>query len=391
VDAARRARRLHLDADMVSSSAFSTAHPRVTFLACRPDAREHEIASQRHVAERLAALLGCAFAEAHDETGTLRGPLGYVVPNDTLDSIERAHALGVHGEDDLYGGVVPFPFVATKAITHPLVAPDAAAPTGWQPSFAERVRDVVLPGFSAFSIDDARSAGRRLLRGGEVRVKLASGIGGAGQSVAHDEAELDDQLGTLGAAGIAQHGVVLERNLAKLRTHSVGLLQVGGQRTSYFGTQRTTRNRHGHEVYGGSSLTLARGGLEGLDPLTTDRGVRRAIMQAAAYHAAALESFDGMFASRCNYDIAEGRDATGAEHSGVLEQSWRLGGASGAEVAALEALRDDPARTMVRASTTELHRSDVALPAGATLYYPGIDPHLGPIVKYAEVHVDDRA
>jgi len=376
---------------MVSSSTFSTAHPRVTFLACRAGAREHEIASQRRVAERLAALLGRAFEEARDETDSLCGPLGYAVPNDTLNSIERAHALGIHSEDDLYGGVVPHPFVATKAITHPLIASDAAAPAGWQPSFAERVRDVVLPGFSAFSINDARSAGRRLLQGGDVRVKLASGIGGAGQSVARNEAELDAQLGALGAAAIAQHGVVLERNLAELRTHSVGVLQFGGQRTSYFGTQRTTCNRHGHQVYGGSSLTLARVGLDGLAPLTHDVGVQRAIAQAAAYHAAALESFDGMFASRCNYDIAEGRDATGADHSGVLEQSWRLGGASGAEVAALEAFRDDPSRTTVRASTTELHRSDVALPAGATLYYSGVDPHLGPIVKYAEVDADARA
>jgi len=367
------------------------SHTRVTFLACRSGAREHEVASQRRIAERLAMLLGCAFEEARDEAGLLRGPIGYAVPNDTLDSVERAHALGIHGEDDLYGGVVPFPFVATKAITHPLVKPQAAAPPGWQPSFADRVRDVVLPGFTAFSLDDARSAGRRLLARGDVRVKLASGIGGAGQSVARDEAELDAQLAALGAPEIARHGVVLERNLAALRTHSVGLLQVGGLRTSYFGTQRTTLNRHGHEVYGGSSLTVARGGLDVLERLTTDRGVHRAIAQAAAYHAAALESFAGMFASRCNYDIAEGHDEAGQAHSGVLEQSWRLGGASGAEVAALEAFRSDPSRTTVRTSTTELHRADAALPDGATLYYSGVDPHLGPIVKYAEVHADDRA
>ena len=367
------------------------SHSRVTFLACRPGAREHEIASQRRIAERLAALLGCTFEEAHDEAGHLRGPIGYAVPNDTLDSVERAHALGIRAEDDLYGGVVPFPFVATKAITHPLVTARSAAPRGWQPGFAERVQDVVLPGFSAFSLDDARSAGRRLLSRGDVRVKLASGIGGAGQSVARDEAELDAQLAALGESAVARHGVVLERNLAELRTHSVGLLQVGGLRASYFGTQRSTRNRHGAEVYGGSSLTVARGGLEVLERLTTDRGVHRAIAQAAAYHEAAIESFAGMFASRCNYDIAEGHDQAGQAYSGVLEQSWRLGGASGAEVAALEAFRDDPSRTMVRTSTTELHRADVSLPEGATLYYSGVDPHLGPIVKYAEVHVDDRA
>jgi hypothetical protein len=363
----------------------------VTFLACRSGAREHEVASQRRIAERLAMLLGCAFEEARDEAGLLRGPIGYAVPNDTLDSVERAHALGIHGEDDLYGGVVPFPFVATKAITHPLVTPQAAAPPGWQPSFADRVRDVVLPGFTAFSLDDARSAGRRLLARGDVRVKLASGIGGAGQSVARDEAELDAQLAALGAPEIARHGVVLERNLAALRTHSVGLLQVGGLRTSYFGTQRTTLNRHGHEVYGGSSLTVARGGLDVLERLTTDRGVHRAIAQAAAYHAAALESFAGMFASRCNYDIAEGHDEAG---QAIRVCSSNRGGSAVRAVPRSRRsrrFRSDPSRTTVRTSTTELHRADAALPDGATLYYSGVDPHLGPIVKYAEVHADDRA
>jgi hypothetical protein len=73
---------------------------------------------------------------------------------------------------------------------------------------------------------------------------------------------------------------------------------------------------------------------------------------------------------------------------GVLEQSWRIGGASGAEVAALEALNDDPALQGVRASTTEVHGPDVPVPDGAILYFSGVDDHLGPITKYAELHRD---
>ena len=95
-----------------------------------------------------------------------------------------------------------------------------------------------------------------------------------------------------------------------------------------------------------------------------------------------------MFASRSNYDVAEGRDATGQQRIGVLEQSWRLGGASGAEVAALEALSDDPALQTVRASTTEVHGPDAPIPDGATLYFSGVDDRLGPITKYAQVHRD---
>ena len=77
-------------------------------------------------------------------------------------------------EDDLFGGVVPHPFVATKAITHPLVEPDAAAPEGWSHGFARRVRSVVLPGFTAFTLQDARKAGLRLLERGPVRLKPAA-------------------------------------------------------------------------------------------------------------------------------------------------------------------------------------------------------------------------
>ena len=79
--------------------------------------------------------------------------------------------------------------------------------------------------------------------------------------------------------------------------------------------------------------------LRGARRLPLEDGAQRAIRSARAYHEAALACFTGMFASRCNYDVAEGRDASGRRWFGVLEQSWRLGGASGAEVAALEASR----------------------------------------------------
>jgi hypothetical protein len=366
-------------------AAASTAHTRVSFLACRAGGREHELAAQRGVAERLAVLLGCRFAGDAD-TAAPSAAIGYAVPNDTLTSLDAARRWGIRSEADLFGGVVPFPFVATKTITHPLVAPGAAAPAGWCGEFAERVAAVVLPGRSVFSLDDARRAGRRLLRGGPVRLKLASGVGGSGQSVARDAAQLDAQLAALDAAEITAHGMVLERNLADARTFSIGVLRVGLLQASYFGTQCTTRNRHGDEVYGGSTITLARGGLDALEPLAGDADVRRAIALARTYHTAAFACFTGMFASRCNYDVVQGRDAQGRPLAGVLEQSWRIGGASPAEVAALQALCDDPGRTQVRASSVEVHAPDAVVPEGATLYFRGVDEHVGPITKYAWVH-----
>ena len=372
---------------MASERPPITSHRRVTYLAFRTDAREHDRATQRGIAARLAAMMRCDFDEVSGIAASSTAGLGYVVPDVTITSLETARALGIHGEEDLFGGVVPFPFVATKTISHPLIGSAAAAPPGWQVDFPERVRDVALPGWSVFSLSDARTAGRRLLQGGDVRIKLASGIGGSGQSIAHGEAELDAQLAAIGPAAFSD-GVVVERNLVDVRTYSVGLVRVGSLRASYIGTQRTTRSRRGKEVYGGSSIQVARGGFDALEPLALEDGARRAIAMARAYHDAALACFGGMLASRSNYDVAEGRDPAGRQCIGVLEQSWRIGGASGAEVAALEALNDNPALQTVRASTTEVHAPDVPIPEGATVYFSGLDNHLGPITKYAQVHRD---
>ena len=58
---------------MASAWPAITSQRQVTFLACRTDAREHELATQRGVALRLAALMGCRFDEVrHVAT---RGPV----------------------------------------------------------------------------------------------------------------------------------------------------------------------------------------------------------------------------------------------------------------------------------------------------------------------------
>ena len=105
--------------------------------------------------------------------------------------------------------------------------------------------------------------------------------------------------------------------------------------------------------------------------------VALAIDQARAYDAAASECFDGLYASRRNYDVAQGKDGAGSWVSGVLEQSWRLGGASGAEIGALEAFRADPSLRIVRAMTREVYGEAPELPAGAVVYYSGVDASVG--------------
>ncbi len=208
---------------------------------------------------------------------------------------------------------------------------------------------------------------------------------GQGQVTIESEKALGDWLGTEDLSRLAECGLVLEEDLADVDTYSVGLAQVGDLLVSYVGTQVTTPNAKGEEVYGGSQLLFARGGFDSLMALDLPQPIRLAIIQASQYDAAALECFPGLFASRRNYDVAEGTNARGKRCSGVLEQSWRLGGATGAEIAALEAFRQRPELMQVRASTVERYGAFDPPPAEATVYFHGVDEVEGPMLKFAVV------
>ena len=93
---------------MASERPPITSHRRVTYLACRTDAREHDRATQRRLAARLAALMGCEFDELK---GTATGPtvdLGYVVPDVTITSLDTARALVETLRDDGAYDVRPY-------------------------------------------------------------------------------------------------------------------------------------------------------------------------------------------------------------------------------------------------------------------------------------------
>lgn len=356
----------------------------VVTYSCKTDLCSHEIATQANLAERIAAVRGNSYGGNYDPACPYDRPL-YFVPNDTLIRPEMDGMLEIGGVEDLFGGVVPYAFAATKTITHALPPSATRFPEGWSEEFGRRVHDVVLPGYSVFSRRDALAAGRILLARGPIRVKKPSGIGGLGQSMVSRIEQLEDELERLDAKEMERIGLVLERNLVQPETRSVGQVRVGEFLITYCGTQRLTANNRGSEVYGGSDLIIVRGDFDDLLQLPLGQQVHVAISQARTYHAAAMACFRGMFASRCNYDIAQGVDEDGRWYSGVLEQSWRIGGASGAEIAALEAFRDDPSLSVVRASTTEIYGENPVLPPGAAVYFQGHDDRVGPLTKYARL------
>ncbi|WP_444816001.1 DUF3182 family protein [Stutzerimonas frequens] len=348
--------------------------------ANRPNEPQHERVVHAALAERLAALLGLTYGGDYDPTRRYEAQ-PYLVPSGTVVGMREAQALGLCGEADLFGGVVPQAFVETKAITHPLIRPDAAAPVGWSRDFSTQVKGSVLAGYSVFSLEDARDAGRRLLHEGSVRIKPVRATGGRGQQRVDDSDALDQALFALDEQELAEYGLVLEAHLEHVTTFSVGQVRVGGRLASYYGTQRLTEDNAGNEVYGGSDLVVVDGDFEALLALDLTETTRLAVSQAQVYDEAASACYRNFFASRRNYDIAQGIDGRGQPRSGVLEQSWRIGGASSAEIAALELFRQGTGARVVRASSLEIYGRERPAPAGATILYQGQDDEVGFVTK----------
>jgi hypothetical protein len=341
----------------------------------------HEGATHRVVAERIAALLGLPFGGACGEGAAAGG--SYLVPRAPLCGPLAALRHGIEGEHDLLGSWVHEAWMATKAIVHPLVSDEAQAPAGWPRLLAREAMALTLRGRTAFCAEDALEAGRELLRLGPVRLKPAGADGGRGQTVVRDSAGLEAAIAALCAGGVLAEGLVLEEDLEDVTTWSVGQLRLPGRTISYWGTQSLTVNNRGEPAYGGSSLFVVPDGFDALLARPLDAECRDAIRRAIAFDRLADRHLVGMVASRRNYDVACGRAADGSRRAGVLEQSWRVGGATPAEIAALEAFVRQPHLRAVRARCVEIHGASPFVPDGATVYYRGDDPELGPLTKYA--------
>ncbi|SDN63092.1 DUF3182 family protein [Pseudomonas jinjuensis] len=352
------------------------------------DAAPDEVRSNLALAAWLAEVQGLEFGGAYDPLAHASRRL-YWVPTQTLVGPAMLKRTGVHGPLDLFGGYVEHAFIASKAIAHPLVQRPSAVPKGWNATFAERVRDVVLDGCTVFRRSDAMRAGSARLAEGPLRLKPVGACGGHGQRVAKDADELAEALDGYDDV-LLEEGLVLEQDLAEVDTHSVGQVLINGFLMSYHGHQSQASQASGESVYGGSDLLLVRGDFDSLLALDLAAEVRLAIEQARIFDVAAHQQFPRFFASRRNYDIARGIDHRGRRRSGVLEQSWRIGGASSAEIAALEAFVADPGLHAVRASSFET-RQDKTLPPGAREIYRGSDAAGGFLLKYAmvETHVSD--
>src|SRR5204863_1577559 len=166
--------------------------------------------------------------------------------------------------------------------------------------------------------------------------------------VIHTTDELARVLSEMPNSELATYGLVFEENLRDVKTLSVGLIDLNGFVLSYYGKQRKTRDNNDNVVYGGSDLVCVRGSWEDLLRVVVDENVRDGVLQAKSYDEA-TSAYPGFVASRRNYDIGQGFDIEGGWRSGVFESSWRLGGASPAELLATAAFIEDPDLSILEA------------------------------------------
>lgn len=93
----------------------------------RGHASLHETMTREEIVHRVAELKGCPFAEEMPQS--LWPKHTYLIPSDTLHA-DAAQRLGVRGEDDLLGGVVPYPLWPQRPSPTPWCPPQRRRPRG---------------------------------------------------------------------------------------------------------------------------------------------------------------------------------------------------------------------------------------------------------------------
>lgn len=288
----------------------------------------------RAIAHRIAGILD---GEVIQDGRDVSAPT-FVVPYAAVTTAAaREHRIS--GNGDVYGGIVRESEQADKAALHKLIRTDAQYPNWYSPRFADSITQMTLPGFTAFSVEDAMQAFYALTRSGmTVRCKDPSNTGGVGQAKVETGDELEAFVSEF-CNGIARKGVVIETDVTDPSTATVGRLDLLGQHYSWFG--RPYDVQHGGQTrFGGNELTVVRGGFDALLPHISERADVVAIEQSAHV----LSAYDrfGVVIPRGALDVVQGTTENGGFVSGITDPSFRPSGSSAAELKAVEALSAHP-------------------------------------------------
>jgi hypothetical protein len=309
----------------------------------------------------------------------------------------------IESEKDFLGGIVPRYHHSTKAIMHPLVSREAACPLGWSHEFSEELvhLDLVLPGFTVFNIEDIRTAFNDLSYKGvyQIRLKDPLGVLGMRQFVVTSFQELEqfisDQI--VDNDQLQQYGLVVEENLCSedLKTYSVSFVTIGSHQVQCIGVQRFSQG-----LYSGTDLVIMQTGKRILPELLAQVGIfnnedaQVIIDKALLFRALLNKHIPEIKIARFNLDIVSGIASIYSNGTcelvkrfALLEQSFRVGGASAAEIWGLEYLLYYPSVDAVCASTYYRYGDEAyQTVSGEENLYCGVHNRLGAISISVKVH-----
>lgn len=335
------------------------------------------------VAREIATILGRPFYGEIALDSLVSAKEHYVVPVKTIRK-EEAMALGLNDAGDFYGVVVDHLGHVGKAILHE--TKEAKTPKFYSKMFAAMVEDLVLPGATAFSFEQALEAGVELTgRFGQTRLKQTDKSDGQGQFEIKNSRDLERALNEVGEAEVQSKGIVLEPNLMNRITISVGFAQIGEEK---FGTLVEQRNDidpdDSRDRFLGGYLVVARGGMEKLLPLCSSETERRAVRTATKF----VDKYSGLdpIISRISLDYLVGETVRGRQSlAGITDITGRLGGNCPALVLAIKEMKNRPELTHMRGETRLNYTGKpLAFDEGAEVFID--DPTLRITAKVDEHH-----
>lgn len=314
--------------------------------------------TQQLLSQRLATLLNLQLVTPKEPFApdSLEPSECFYVPNHTLLP-QEADALSIKSLHDLYGGVVPYAFLLNKTLSHPIHHLSMDSPEGWNNDLALALQPYVLKGRSAFNTQDALWTAEGLIHNGPLRIKLASANAGRGQWIVNNHEEVVDLLNQAQYQPFFEQGVIFEEALHNTVTFTIGQTEIGNHIISYCGEQEVTMDLKDQPAYGGSAISVVRGGYDQLESALIFDQHKEALRLVQQYERHIFNAFPQIYASRRNYDVLQGTNANGHKCLSVIDHSWELGGASMAELLALEAFAADSSLHRIRTWTKERYVS----------------------------------
>jgi hypothetical protein len=307
-----------------------------------------------YLAAHLATIIGGKYVDGIEYPNAGQPGIDMtLMPYDSVDPSEPI-ANRVEGDSGIYGAVVDR-LKGTKSICHTPFC-DEGLPSSYDDAFSSRIDELgVKPmGFVVFGIDDAVDAIDFMKkRGSGVRIKLPLGSGVDNQKIIDSgkPSSLQDWIKSrVEGDHIQQYGLVIEEEVLPSSSDlpfalSTGELVVSEEHYTYVGWQVKGENGQ----YGGTVLRLTRG----RQHPENVANIPGNLAEVANVVTQASRDMLVEKAGRMNFNYLYGAGAGDTTDRLILtEPTFRPGGASAAELMAIEALLEDSSLPGIWARTS---------------------------------------